>query len=945
MGRRKSPYFSVHTHSAHSSLDGMTKPAELVAQAEHYGMPGISSTEHGNMASVVQYYKAAKENGLKYFPGIEAYLIDPRVDDWENPPKGTKVGRYHFGLMALNEDGYKALVKFTSLTHTRPRFNRFPRCTLQDLAQLGKAHGEDIVITTGCYFGLIQQTLVHEGIDAARKGVEMLANWFPNTYVEVQHHNIFHTDEPDILPQFQSDDDIVEALFDIADELDLPVVAGQDSHYTYVDEKQAHNLMKQMVYSGTDDEFPGDSFHLASWEWVAEHYTDEQWERIEDGHQQLLDSWDVKITPLDNYHPDVPHVMDNPEKYIRDHCIDRLGDYIDDNKIEDEEPYFERLEYELDVINQLNMASYFVVVRDYVEWCEDEQIMVEARGSANGSLACFLLGITQVDSVYYDIPFERFLSTDRIHPPDIDMDIEDSERGRLVEYLLSKYKAVQIGTFSSLGITVDEETGEEKGSILVTYLSSKRRECQELGAEKLEAKHRAEGKKPPTKADSNAYGMAIFNRIYGEVKTLEDVRDISPEDYEGLWQINDMNSVKRSYGVHAGGILLSGEHIKIEDYIPTMLVASSNTRVTQFDMDDVEEFGLLKMDILGQTTLRTIRLAQEFAGRKDPLDLSWIPMDDPDAGKIMREGRTNNGIFHLEAYTKSKGAAKMKAQTTMDAIHAMALFMPGAMNSGQTDLYLERRRSPSKRRAVKYSHPAFEKALSDTYGTLIFQEQVLTIMRELGMDPVGVNTFFKIVKDSGKGSGERNAERLEKSKAEYEHLAKEAGMSKKDAAEGWELITGMAAYAFNKAHATGYGIRAYRTAYLKSRFPLEYMTALLIANAGKKVGKVDKEQLYSREARIQGLAILPPDINVSGADWSIDRKHKAIRRGLATISGIGYTTARAIEEGQPYESIEDMVERLPGRALTGGKKFIETGELSGNIGKLHESGVLDTLLE
>lgn len=932
----ESPFFHAHAHSRFSPLDGMTDVRGLVQKAAANKQPALALTDHGLMSGIVQLYQACKEFGIKPYPGIEAYLIDPEFDDWENPPKGAKVGRYHVCLLALSEEGYKALVKFTSKTHTRPRFNRFPRCTISDLAELGKESGEHIALLTGCYFGWLQQTLINDGPVKAAGVLRTYKSFFPNTFVEIQHHNIVHDTEDG---KVMDDNDMVEALIELADDADLPVVATQDSHYTDHGQKPAHAFMKQLTYGGDDNEFPGDSFHLASTEWVQEHYTEEQWERALEGSQMLLDLNTVKITPLDKFEADVPKVkgIADPIKHIQTQCRIALSAKIKSGEIpmSQRKAYEARLHMETDTIIYLKMAAYFCIWEKFVQWCRDNDIAIEARGSANGSLVCWLLGITQVDAVRWDTMFARFLSKDRIKPPDIDMDIEDVERLRAVHYMLSLYNSVQIGTFSKLGISVNEE-GQEVGSVMRTWQSSKRRECEEIAHKRWE-----EGKLDK-KGDIKRYAQGIFNRKYAGIENIDDVRQVSQREYEGLRAIDEMGTVYRSYGVHAGGVLLSGQKWSIDDYIPTMLVASSNTRVSQYDMDDVEQFGLLKMDLLGQAALHTMKVANQLIGEaSDSADFAWIPEDDNEACKALRSGRTGTGIFHQEGYTKSRGFREMKVRNTMDSVLGQALYMPGCMDVApgltisQKDLYLSRRNSAQERRNITYLHPAFEKALSSTHGAVVFQEQVIQIMRGLGMDIEGINIFFKVVKDSGRGASERNQERMRQVREQFDSLCRKAGI---DSEEAWKQTASFVTYGFNRAHATGYGIRSYRTAYMKAHYPLQYMSGLLESWSGTK-----KEAMYIKEARRVGIRILPPDVNISKLDWTMDEDRNAIRKGLLSITGIGVPTGTGIADGAPYSSIEEMVKRLPARVLTGGKAYLTTGEMTGNLAKLRDAGALDSI--
>lgn len=939
--RKDTNFWHVHCHSQFSTIDAMAK-VDLIVEKQHaLGQEHSVLTDHGTMGGFVQSYLACKARNMKPWAGFEGYLIDPERDDWEKPAKNSPVGRFHYGILARNEDGYKALVKFSSMTHTRPRFSRFPRNTLADLLELGKNHGDDLVLTTGCYFGLIQQMIVRGRKAEALGYLRMFKRVFPNLFVELQHHNICHEDQPDEAGVTPIDDDqMVLELADMAEKLDLPLIATQDSHYLDLKHKPAHTLMKQMVYASTEDGFPGDGFHIASAGWVAEHYPQHVWDRVEDGFDELVDLWDLHIGPLDKYTIHVPTVSDDPIGEITEQAEGFLADYLEAEGIDDEQPYWDRLDYEIEIVDALNMGAYHLVVADYVLRCLEHEVMVEARGSANGSLLCFCLGITQTDPVRWGGMFERYLSKDRTKPPDIDLDIEDAERQWLLDYIIPKYNAVQIGTYSQLGSVVDKDTGEEKGSVLQTWLQSKRRECEKDAREYLESKGRK-------MSELKSYAGGIFNRRYGDIRGIDDVRRFYPKDYKGLRTLIEMNSVYKSYGTHAGGVLLSGDDVKIEDYIPTMLIASSDTTVTQYMGDDVEAFGLLKMDILGQSSLRVMKRCQqniiekfgesEFQG-ESAIDFNWIPLDDPAACKLLREGRMDTGIFHYEGYTKAKGGRELKIKSTEDAIMGQALFMPGAMDTGQKDLYIKRRNSAAERKSITYISKEFEKALNYTYGAVIYQEQVIEIMRNLGMDMAGINKFFKVVKDSGKGAVERNRGRMAEVREQFEELCLKRGITDVDAA--WAQTAGFVSYGFNRAHASGYGIRSYRTAYLKAYFATEYMAALLEVWAGRT-----KEPRYIKEARRVGIKLLPPDVNVSGSVWSEDfDKNNVVRKGLSSVPGIGAKTAEELERHRPYDSIEDLIERT-GRAVTGGKAYLEQdGKWVGSLSALNDVGALDSIL-
>lgn len=894
--------------------------ARLAAKWEQ---PGLALTDHGNMSGTVQLYQAGKKYGLPVFPGFEGYL----VEDYNNAASK----RYHFGLLSTTFDSFRALAAFSSLSHTRPRFNRFPRHDLADLAALADAPGaSELVLLTGCYFGFVQQTLVEKGEKAARRVIEMYASWFPNTVVEIQNHNITH-------PDGTTDEEIVDILIHIANRLGLPVVATQDSHYLNIDDKPAHSAMKRMVYrQGDVNEFPGDSFHFASTAWVEQHYTPKQWARSEEGHEFVLGLNKLELPALDDYKAHVPKMSKTPQADLEKMCIRALDKLADDDKLSAKrgegprntfQRYRSRMFYELGIIKQLGYADYFLHVLDFVTWCRKNRIFVEARGSANGSLVCYLIGVTQIDPHAWSyVTFERFMSPDRQKPPDIDIDIEDTRRKEAVAYIQKKYGAISIGNYSVLGSRDDDD----KGSVLVTYNSYLR----------------------------STMSPAAFSARFGKgVERIEDIKHISMKDYRGVRRLARLTAYK-SYGVHAAGLLLSGSGMKISDYVPTMLVPSSDTIVSQYTMDDLEALGLMKDDVLGQRTLRVMTRCQELMGRRDPMDFSWIPLDDPETCTELSKGRMDNAIFQFEGYAMAKGVRSLGIKNTADCILAGALFRPACIDSGVTDLYLKRRNSTVLRSNLRYPHPAFEKALKPTYGCVLFQEQVLEIMRGLGLDYAGINKFFKIVKDSGKGATERNVERAQEVRQQWDEICDRNNITDKEGA--WHYIEGYVKYGFNAAHATGYGVRSYRCAYLKTHYPLEYMTAALESVAGKpkKTGKqYTQEDLYVKETRRLGIRILPPDVTLSGASWTMDARRNAITKGLSSIKGVGEAAAAIVEarETAPFVSVRDLAERLPAGILTGRNQYLDmvnhkikrdgtpVGGWVGKMKALKEAGALKSL--
>jgi|APSaa5957512535_1039671.scaffolds.fasta_scaffold02798_7 DNA polymerase III subunit alpha len=882
-------FFHTHVHSEYSCLDGMADISTMVDKAVRFKQPGLAITDHGNMSGCFQLYKAAREQGVIPFPGLEAYLVDDTED--------KKAKRYHITLLALTTAGYQVLTKLCTKSHTRERYHYKPRIGLSDLAAMA-AEGAtaDIACLTGCYFGMVQQALVNDGEEQATRIAKMLAGWFPHTYVEIQHHHTDHGEDSG-----WTDDDLAMALLRISQAIGRPPIVTQDCHYCDKAHKPLHDMMKAMAYSGDagDYQFPGDSYHLASTPWVKKHYRGPLvpvWEASNDSYSELLELNKVCFPMLDTYAYHVPALVKSPMAKLRKVCRDELVDGMYEKLPE----YVERLEYEFSTISKLKMADYFLLVHEYVKWCAEENILVMARGSAAGSLVCYLLGITQVDPLKWNLTFDRFLTPDRIRPPDIDLDIEDVRRDDVVDYLSNKFGVIQIGTYNRLGY--DEETG--RGGLFVQYISGMRKKLKD-----------------------------DFARELGKVQNLHDLDKIRPDDANLIRGLAGV-PVRRSPGSHAAGFVIAADDHLVSDWIPTMLIPSSGTTVTQMTMDDVENAGFVKIDLLGLRSLTTMRRCLELLGKTSP---SFIPLDDRATMTFLRKGRPETGVFQLEGFTAAQGCREVKVKTVRDLILVNALYRPATRDHGYTDLFLKNRADPS---SVEYIHPIFKRHLEETYGVPVFQEQVLAILRDLGMPVEQLNDFLQAVKGKRAVAGysSKSAAIFRKHRAEFDSLCEKAGLDEKGTEEAWALVEGFAAYGFNRAHATAYSLFGYQMAYMKVHYPLEFHAALLETTAG-----TPKEKKYIREARTMGIRILAADVNESGVSWKMNLKSNSIRRGLLSTKGVGRKAAECVADHAPFDSIEELISRCPARAVTGGKKWAKDRELTGILRQLQEAGALKSL--
>jgi len=886
--RRSQPgkFWHLHAHSHYSVNDALSPVSQMVKTAVEHGQPALALTDHGNMGGAVQLYKAARKAGIAPFPGVEAY-VTPSMDQLKaKRPQGEKIPRFHMCLVPFTTEGYQALVRLSSKSFTRERFYHKPHVEFSDFAEWAERGWTDgIAATTGCFFGIVQQAMASGNYDQAKWYVQSLAKWFPHLYVELQHHSIEHDG--------LHDDALVAYMAKLADETGLPCVITQDAHYCHEDEKPYHETLKQLVAYGDDLDdavFPGDSFHLADEDWIRSHYPELIWRKGIEGLTDLLSKHTLQIPELEHYHYNVPAVTaGDAEDELADYCAQRLsGLGLDSDK------YESRLDEELDVVEVTRMASYLLLVKEVCDWCNDHGVFFQTRGSASGSLICYLLGITQLDPLKWNLRYERFLSKDRTKPPDIDLDVEDTRRDDLIEWLRSRFNVCQIGTYATYSIT---HTGTQvgRGSLLVSFITKMRKQ-----------------------------GL--------DVDHIESIYDLD-EDTRGQLLALSSREVKKSTGTHAAGLVVTSTAEEFSRLVPTMLIPSSETTVTQYEMDDVEDLGLVKLDVLGLKTLTLMRRVIELIGGSVHEPLDWIPSKDKETFKALRRGDTV-GLFQLEGHAMQKGCREMKVKSIEDIVVALALYRPATMSTGVKDSYINRR---AKWEAPPQRHQILERNLSETHGLPVFQEQVVSILRDLGFSPEELTDFLKAVKASNKNIGDAG-EVIHRYERQFLDLAKDAGWSDSDIQFAWQAIEGFAEYGFNRAHATGYGLTAYRMAYLKTHYPLEYAAALLEVWAGTQ-----KEKHYVAAVREMGIRMLRPDVNVSGFSWTLDREKQAVRKGLLSIKGVGEKAAREISSKAPFESMEDLINRCDARAVNGGKDWHRDGTLKGVLEKLQDGGALRSL--
>ena len=836
-------YWSVHTHSEYSAKDAMGSVKSIVDRAAELNYPGLALTDHGNIAGAVELYQNCMEKGIKPFPGCEMYLVESRIDK-------RKEKRYHFGVLAYTTEGYRNLVNLVNLSHQN--FYRYPIVDLADLADLASAGRlKGLVVTTGCYFGYVTQTLINEGRAEARRIVKAFDGWFDHVFVEIQKHCIHNED--------QDEDWNADQLMKIADELGLHIVLGQDSHYVHKEQQPVHDAMKRLVSWSEDPDdsvFPGDGFHMVDDQWMIDHHGSEVYSRAMKGHEALIDMWDMNIEEMDTYAYRIPKIVSDPETTLKKMIAEGLV-----AKELSGEVYEERIAQEMETITLAGMADYFILVSDVCQHMREEGIEFQTRGSAAGSLVAYLVGITNVDPIIWGTSFDRFMGrpsrrynmnfmelpgkrasihikdlkqltsilgdpsgyndewfqeemtllatnekavqqlieaagltrpvnnpcnstvaymlgiteeepmgpplshvvVDRKSPPDIDLDVDNQRRAEMIEWLDGRYSVVQIGNWMEMGLKTNstgEQTHSDEGSVMVKYRSALRK--------KLTAQ-----KKSPA-----------------EIKEALLWENIPYEDRQMIQEISDLRPYS-NVGTHACGLILCNSKDEMDLLVPKMWIPNKKSFVSQFHMKTVESIGLVKLDLLGSKTVTVMSRCAKDLGF-DSLDglRESLNFKDRQVFAAMSRGKTE-GVFQLEGYSSMMGVKTLKPKNIDDVIAAMALFRPQTMDAGATEDFMNRR---FKREEVPKLHPLLQEHVAATNGIILYQDQIIDILRGMGMNPDDLTQFLKAVKASNKNTS--NAGKVIEHYMPIIHdMCQSHGIPEDD----WEWLKG----AFEAA--TGYG--------------------------------------------------------------------------------------------------------------------------------------------
>lgn len=888
-----SQFVHLHTHSHYSLLDGLSGVEDLVELAKKYKMPALAITDHGNMYGAIEFYQLAKKAGVKPIIGVEAYIANRGRADKE---PGVDNKRYHLTLLAKNYAGYQNLIKLVTISHLEGYYYK-PRMDKEIL----RKYSEGIICLSGCMGGELGRALT--------KGDEALGEKIIKEYQEIFGKDNYFLEIQDY-GNIEGGKEFKAGLLSLSKKLGVPLVATVDSHYPERDDAKAHDtLLSIQTNSDIKDEnkfsFGDGNYSFISTEEVLEVFKDLP-EAVENT-VKIAEMCDLDIKLGSWVFPDFEiESGKNYDEKLRELTYEgfkRLN-------LKETKEIKDRVEYELKIIVEKGYSPYFLVVGDLLQHAKKNGILTTIRGSVAGSMVTYLLGITNVDPIEYKLPFERFLNPFRPSAPDIDMDFADNRRDEMIEYAKQKYgseKVAQIGTFGTM---------MARGAV--------RDVARALG-----------------------YPYGIGDRIskmipmgsQGMPMTIDYAMELTPELKEAYEKEKDTKEIidiakklegcVRHVSVHAAGVVIAPT--LLSDFTPVQYDPKGGKIITQYDMYSIEEAGLLKFDFLGIRNLAiladAVKLVKQLHGVE--VDIERIPLDDKKTFELLGRGQTE-GLFQLNGSGMTRYLKELNPTSIHDINAMIALYRPGPMES--IPEYIRRKHNPQ---LVKYLDPRMKKFLGESYGLIVYQDDLLFCAIELaGYNWEEADKFRKAV-------GKKIPKEMAAQREKFTEGVIKNGQTPEFAEKLWKLFEPFQAYGFNKAHAASYGKVAYQTAYMKAHFPIEYMTAILTAESGD----VEKISEIIDECKKMNIPVLPPNINESFGGFSIVEQEK-IRFGFYTIKNLGTDIADSIiseRENGKFKSVTDFLERIKHKNLN--KKSMEALIKSGSMDEWGDRGVLLANLE
>ncbi len=836
-------FVHLHNHSDYSLLDGACRIPKLVEAAVGQGSPAVALTDHGNLFGLLEFYTKAKDAGIKPIIGVEVYVAaNSRFDK-----KASKGGeqRYHLVLLAKNYTGYKNLSKLTSESYTTGFYYK-PRIDKDLLME----HTEGLICMSGCIKGEIPQLIIDGNLDVAREAIKFYHDLFGDDYyLEIMRHGI------------PAQDKTIPHIAQFAEEFGIKLVATNDAHYLKKEHAKAHDILlcigtQSKVIDQKRLRFENDEFYFKTPDQMAELFHDYP-EAIENT-LEVAEKCNIEIKLDEQHYPvfDIPAGEDlDAGGYLKKLTYEGFKQRYGDNPPEEA---VKRVENELEVIAKTGFSNYFLIVWDFVRWAKERGIPVgPGRGSAAGCTVSYCLGITNLDPTRFGLIFERFLNPERVSPPDIDIDFSDERREEVIQYVRDKYGDDSVCRITTFGkMAAKSAVRDVARTLSLPYGES----------DKI-ARLIPEGPKVKLK------------KSYEEVPELKKLIDSDPR-YQEVWEnALIIEGLVRHSGTHAAGVVICPG--KTVEFIPVYKMAGEGEEYTQFDMNWVDRLGLLKMDFLGLQTLSELdRTVKSLKKRGVEIDLNNLPLDDYDTFKLFGEGATI-GVFQFESRGMRENLAKLKPQRIEDIMAMAALYRPGPMDNIPEYIACQH-----GKKQPKYLHEKLERILKETYGVIIYQEQVMRVATDLAGFTLGKADILR------KAMGKKKVDVMEKLKPEFLEGAVQNNIDKEIGLKTWEDCKEFAKYGFVKAHAAGYGLIAYQCAYLKTHYPADYLASCLTVRR-RNPSMVMK---LLAECKARGISVLPPDINES--EFGFVATGEGVRFGLSAIKNVGDAAVKAIVEAK-----------------------------------------------
>lgn len=861
--KRLDPFVHLHSHTEYSLFDGISRIGELVSHVKEMGQTALAITDHGVMYGAVYLYKECIKQGIKPIIGCEIYVT--RGSRFDKSGNG-KEKLAHLILLAENNEGYQNLIKICSKAWTEGYYHR-PRA---DHELLEKYH-EGLIVTSACVGGEVPQAILNGDMDEARKVIEFYINTFgkDNYFLEIQNHGL--PEEAAVRP----------VLASLAKEYGLGLVATNDFHYTKKEDARSQEI-KLCISTGKtlDDPY---HFHFANDEFYCKSGDEMRailgnFPGAIENTRVIADRCNVELTFGEHKLPsfDVPE-GETAASYLRKLCEKALPERY--AVVTDKER--SRMDYELGVIDKMGFSDYFLIVMDFIHYAKSHGIPIgPGRGSAAGSIVSYLLHITEVDPLRFDLLFERFLNPARVSMPDIDTDLCYRRRGEVIEYLARKYGSDQVAQIITFGTLAARAVIRDVGRVTNMPL----REVDRI------AKMVPVG--PGATLKKTMEGSREFRDLYDSDTTVHRLID----------HCLDLEGISRNSGTHAAGVVICSK--PVEEYVPIQLTQDGFIQ-TQYEKDQVEQLGLLKMDLLGLRNLTVIHDALEMIreNRGIDLDINKIPSEDEETCKMLCDGDTI-GVFQSESSGFTSLLMQLHPERFEDLIPMVALYRPGPLGSGMAEDFIKRKHGKIP---VEYPHPSLEPILKETYGVILYQEQVMQIASVMGGFSLGQADMLR------RAMGHKEPEILQQNRETFVDGAVANGVDDRTANYVFDLMVHFAGYGFNKSHSVCYGWIAWQTAYLKAHYRPEFMAAMMTCYNGDR----DKVSRYISDTRRAGVVIAAPDVNLSEAYFSV--KGDKILFGLDGIQNVGEGAVRSIiearKQGGPFKSLSDFVERADNRGL------------------------------